>query len=631
MLCMMKKRVKTHTMNEKVFDLPAFLANLTNEPGVYRMLDGKGNVLYVGKAANLKKRVSSYFNKQNVGAKTRSLVSQIVSIEISVTRSETEALLLESNLIKALRPKYNVLLRDDKSYPYIHVSSGHPFPRMELVRAKKKPKHGEYFGPYPSVAAVRETLNTIQKVFKIRNCSDSFFSKRTRPCLQYQIKRCTAPCTNYISVEDYQRSVNDAKRFLQGKSQLLLDELAHRMEQAVSRLAFEEAALLRDQIKSLRLIQEQQGVVHLRGDADIIAIEAHPGFACVQCVTVRDGQVIASQNYFPTVPKLIFAENEADETILWQEVFEAFIAHYYFDTPERIPALIISHEKSTEQENIQAMLTELRGKSCQIQIKPRGIKARWLDFALNNLRRSIAEYVASAATMAMRYQALAQLLHRQAEIKRMECFDISHMQGEATVASCVVFDENGPVKSSYRRFNITGITPGDDYAAMEQAIARRFKYLVEEQSLPDVLIIDGGKGQVAVAERVLAALQVKSVNLIGIAKGVDRKAGWERLILATEGKEITLPADSPALHLLQHIRDEAHRFAITAHRKKRQHARFDSSLETIEGVGPKRRQALLRRFGGLRELAKAPLEEIAKVKGINDELAQRIFQHFHTS
>ncbi|WP_420844581.1 excinuclease ABC subunit UvrC [Legionella cardiaca] len=610
-------------------DLSAFIANLTSEPGVYRMLDEEGTVLYVGKASNLKKRVSSYFNKQNAGAKTRSLVNQIKSIEISITRSETEALLLESNLIKTLRPKYNVLLRDDKSYPYIHVSK-HTFPRMELYRSKKKPKKGEFYGPFPSVAAVRDTLGTIQKTFKIRNCSDSYFNVRSRPCLQYQIKRCSAPCTGYISPEAYKQSIQDATRFLQGKCQLILDDLEKRMEQAVARLAFEEAAIFRDQIKSLRLVQEQQSVVQLRGDADVIAIEAQPGFACVQCVTIRDGHVLASQSFFPSVPQRTFVEEEEVENDLWQQVFEAFIAFYYIDNPERIPALIITNQPLSDSEALQGMLSELRGKSCLIQTKPRGVKARWLDFAINNLRLSVADHVASSATLSKRYDALASLLQLEEKITRMECFDISHTQGKETVASCVVFDAEGPRKSDYRRFNIQGITPGDDYAAMEQAITRRFKRLVQEQRLPNILIIDGGKGQVTTAQRVFDSLQIDNVILVGIAKGPDRKAGWERLILVTEEKEISLPADSPALHLLQHIRDEAHRFAITTHRKKRQHASFESSLESIEGVGPKRRQALLRRFGGLRELARAPIDEIVKVSGINAELANRIYQHFHS-
>jgi excinuclease ABC subunit C len=610
-------------------ELALFLTKLPSEPGIYRMLDKEGTVLYVGKAANLKKRVTSYFNKQNNGVKTRSLVSQIISIEISVTRSETEALLLESNLIKSLRPKYNVLLRDDKSYPYIHLSSHPQFPRVELYRSKKKPLAGDFFGPYPSSTAVKETIVTIQKVFKIRNCRDSYFNARSRPCLQYQIKRCTAPCVNYISPEAYRQSVDDAVRFLQGKCQAILDELAARMDKAVNELNFEEAALLRDQIKNLRLVQEQQGVVQLCGDADAIAIDVRPGLACIQCVTIREGQVIASQSFFPTMPHKGFNE-EFDIEELWQQTFEAFIGFYYLDTADRIPELIITNKSIVDHSSLEAALSQQRGKSCKIQVNPRGIKSRWMDFAVNNLRVSVVEYVNKYATTKSRYQALEQLLSIPKPIERMECFDISHTQGEATIASCVVFDEQGPCTSEYRRFNIEGITPGDDYAAMDQAITRRFKRLVETQSLPDVLIIDGGKGQVAVAKRVLASLHVSDVILLGVAKGPSRKAGWEKLILVDEAREFTLPEDSKALHLLQYIRDEAHRFAITAHRKKRQKVRFESTLENIEGVGIKRRHALLHRFGGLRELAKASFEEIAKVQGISNSLAQRIYQHFHS-
>lgn len=605
--------------------LQIFLANLTTKPGVYRMLDAEGTVLYVGKATNLYKRVNSYFSKQVAGVKTRSLVSQIVSIDVSVTRSETEALLLESNLIKSLRPKYNILMRDDKSYPFIHITSGHVFPRMTLLRAKKKPKEGQFFGPYPSTTAVRDTLGIIQKVFKIRNCSDSFFSGRSRPCLQYQIKRCSAPCTAYISPEDYQRTLTDAMRFLQGKSQQILDELIARMDVAVAKLAFEEAAVLRDQIKNLRLVQEQQGMVQMRGDVDVIAIEARPGFACIQYVTVRDGEVLASQSFFPSVPMLSLD----DDSLAWEHVFSAFIAHYYMDTPSLIPALILTNHVMTDHRAMQTLLTELRGKACQIQTQPRGANARWLDFAVNNLRQSIDEHTTSAKTIAQRYQALCSLVHIPYPISRMECFDISHTQGDSTIASCVVFDAQGPCKRDYRRFNIMGITPGDDFAAMEQAITRRFKRLSEEGKLPDVLIVDGGKGQMTVARRVFATLEIEGVTLIGIAKGASRKVGMERLIIGDDSQEITLPADSPALHLLQHIRDEAHRFAITAHRKKRQKASFESSLDSIEGIGPKRRKALLARFGGLRELAKAPVEEIAKVQGISGDLAARVYKHVH--
>jgi excinuclease ABC subunit C len=606
--------------------LVKFLANLTSEPGIYRMLDKENQVLYVGKATNLKKRVNSYFNKTDNGIKTRSLVSQIAAIEITVTRSETEALLLESNLIKSLKPKYNILMRDDKSYPFIHISSEQEFPRIELKRCKKKPLSGSFFGPYPSVTAARETMAMIEKVFKIRTCSDHFFSGRTRPCLQYQINRCTAPCTRYISRDAYRQLIIDVERFLQGKCQQILAELETRMNKAVNNLVFEEAASLRDQIKNLRLVQEQQVVTQLRGDADIIAIEARPGFACVQYVTVREGEIIASQRFFPKVPEQTIEEDAAS---LWQQVFTAFINFYYLDMPERIPALIVTEQAVEEQAVLQTLLSKLRGRSCHIHIRPRGVKAGWLDFARNNLRTAVAEHMTSSNLMSARYQALQALLHLTKPIHRMECFDISHTQGSATVASCVVFDANGPNKQEYRRFNIKGITPGDDYAAMQQAITRRFKHLMREQRLPDILIIDGGKGQVAVAKRVFDDLGVHEVTLLGIAKGTTRKAGWERLILVNAAQEITLPMEHPALHLLQQIRDEAHRFAITAHRKKRQKISLQSTLETIESIGVKRRQALLQRFGGIRDLSKASIEEIAKVPGISHALATRIYQHFH--
>ncbi len=612
-----------------LFDSANFLAKLTSDPGVYRMLDAQGVVLYVGKASNLKKRVASYFNKPNSSPKTRSLVSQIVNIDVTVTRSEMEALLLESSLIKSIRPKYNVLMRDDKSYPYLSLSNHHLYPRLMAIRSKKKPDRGLFFGPYPSIVALRETLNVIQKVFKIRNCSDSYFNARARPCLQYQIKRCSAPCTAYISPEDYNASVDQAIAFLEGRSQHIIEALEQRMDDAAGRLAFEEAAVCRDQIKSLRLVQEQQGVVRMEGDADVIVIDARPGFACVQCVMVRDGQVLESQRFFPSVPKLNFDELD-DAQALWQQVFAVFVAYYYLDNPSLIPALIVTNQPLEDKEIIQTMLSERRGQSCKIQTQPRGIKARWVDFAMNNLQRSVAEHTASEQMLLTRYDALRHLLKCPQPIMSMVCFDISHTQGDATVASCVAFDANGPCKRDYRRYNITGITPGDDYAAMDQAVTRHFKRLLDEKKrLPDVLVIDGGKGQVGVARRILSALNITDVVLIGIAKGPDRKAGFERLILADEHSEKTLPSDSPALHLLQYIRDESHRFAITAHRKKRQQSSLGSSLETIDGVGAKRRQALLRRFGGIRELAKAPIEEIGKVSGISMELAGRIYQHFH--
>jgi excinuclease ABC subunit C len=611
------------------FDSTQFLANLTTSPGVYRMLNAKGEVLYVGKATNLKKRVSSYFNKPQKNVKTRAMVEQIANIEITATRSETEALLLESSLIKSLMPKYNVLMRDDKSYPYLSISKAHPFPRLSSLRCKKKPTHGIFFGPYPGTMALRETLNLIQKVFKIRNCTDPFFNARLRPCLQYQIKRCSGPCTGYISQETYRQSVEQAISFLEGKSQDILDALAQKMDAAVACLAFEEAAALRDQIKSLRLIQEQQGVVRMEGDADVIVIEARPGFACVLYVTVRDGQVLESSRFFPTVPTLDFGDVD-EQSLLWQQVFMAFISFYYLDNPSLIPSLIVTNQPLEGKENIEALLSARSKKACRILTRPRGIKARWIDLAVNNLQLAVAEHLVSKETIAIRFEALRQLLAIDKPLTNLICFDISHTQGEATIASCVTFNANGPSKRDYRRYNISGITPGDDYAAMEQAITRHFKRLLELECLPDILIVDGGKGQVSMAARVFEALNITEVLLIGIAKGPERKVGLERIIFADMDRERVLPSDSPALHLLQHIRDESHRFAITAHRKKRHKSSLGSSLDRIEGVGPKRRKALLHRFGGLQDLAKASVEEIAKVTGISESLAMRIFEHFHS-
>jgi len=599
------------------------IEQLPNLPGVYRMLDAEGTVLYVGKAQNLKKRVSSYFSKNQQSPKTSALVSQIVSIDISVTQSETEALLLESNLIKALSPKYNVLMRDDKSYPYIYLSSNHPFPRMEMVRCKNKPKKGRYFGPFPSSTAVRDTLNLVQKIFKIRSCSDNYFSSRTRPCLQYQIKRCTAPCTGYISNEAYQQSVQDALQLLQGKGAVILKDLSKRMEAAVSGLAFEEAAVLRDQIKSIRLIQETQGVAGLQGEADAIAMDVEAGFACLQCVSIRQGQVIASQSFFPIVPEASLEEDRS----LQEQVLEAFIANYYLEKPERIPPKILIETAMPEMMVMENLLTEFRGKRCRLQLGQRGLAKRWLAFARTNLSLSIAQHRRSESMLVARYQALSSFLGRT--IRRMECFDISHTQGNETVASCVVFGAEGPSKKDYRQFNIKGITPGDDYAAMEQVLSRRYQRLLEEdKDLPDLVIVDGGKGQVNIAAKVLDQLGVPSA-LLGIAKGPERKAGLERLILHDQQHALSLPEDSEALHLLQHIRDEAHRFAVTAHRKKRQKSGLRSQLDDIEGVGPKRKKALLQRFGGVNELAKAPVEEIAKVEGVNETLAERIYGYFH--
>lgn len=622
MECLNPVHMKPKTLSA---ELTETLHHLPTAPGVYRMCDTNERVIYVGKAADLKKRVQSYFNSSDKGSKTRALVRQIVTIEVSVTRSETEALLLESQLIKALRPRYNVLMRDDKSYPYLYLELKHAYPRLSLARTKKNPQTKGYFGPYPSVTAVREALNTIQKVFQLRNCRDSDFSSRTRPCLQYQIGRCRAPCVGFISKEVYKASVHDAVRFLEGKSQALLKALTLRMEEAVSVMAFEEAATLRDQIKHLRLIQEQQGVTSRSGDADVIVLEVQNDFACVQWVAVRGGEIIDSRAFFPTVPR---AGIEASG--LKQAVFEAFVAHHYLDTPARIPELILTNQVLENKGMLDEALTVCRGKKCHIQEKMRGVRARWIDFALDNLKRAVSIHNTSKVLMKTRYQALQAALKLKAPITQMVCFDISHTQGQDTVASCVVFDTDGPLKSAYRRLNIRDITPGDDYAAMAQAVSRYFKGLLrDEKPWPELVIIDGGKGQVGVSKKVLEGLDGPETTVLGVAKGVTRKAGLERLVLADTMQEMSLASDSPALHLLQQIRDEAHRFAITNHRKKRQKTALSSALDHIPGVGEKRRQALLKRFGGMRELMKAPIEEIVKVEGISQVLATLIHEYLH--
>ena len=606
------------------FDINQFLAELTTEPGVYRMKNAAGEVIYVGKAGNLKKRVGSYFKQIKNQVKTEVLVRQIASIDITVTRSETEAFLLESSLIKTLKPRYNVLMRDDKSYPYLYINFQHGFPRLSIVRSKNKPTEKGYFGPYPGVVAVRETLNLIQKIFKIRNCTDVFYKSRSRPCLQYQLKRCTAPCVGYITEQDYAEQVKDTVLFLQGKSRKIIDDLTLRMRNAADALAFEEARVLRDQIKALRAVQEQQGVVKLQGDLDVIVIDAHPGFACLQWVSIRNGQVLDNQSFFPKVPKDSFSSE-----ILWEDVFSAFINHYYMSEPTRIPRVVLTDHELSTRESIEALLSELSKGRCHIQIRSRGIKARWLDFARNNLDVAIAQRRVSKEKINARFSSLAQFLKIKIPISSMVCFDISHTQGTDTVASCVFFNEDGPLKSAYRRYNIAGITPGDDYAAMEQAVTRYFKRAKEENCLPMLLVIDGGKGQRAVAVRALEALQIDCVQVVGIAKGPSRKAGLETLILEDDNILISLPTDSPALHLLQYIRDEAHRFAIKSHRQKREKTSLSSSLMTIPGIGTKRRHALLQHFGGLRELSKASIEQIANVHGISADLAAQIYRHFH--
>jgi len=613
-------------MNEQRDDTPfdpkAFLETLTTRPGVYRMFDAEGTVIYVGKARNLKKRVSSYFTRSDVSPKTRVLVAQIHHIEVTVTRTEGEALLLENNLIKQLRPRYNVLLRDDKSYPYIMVSDG-DYPRVTFHRGRRREK-GCYFGPYPSAGGVRESLSLLQKLFQVRQCEDSFFKNRTRPCLQYQIKRCTGPCVGLIDEERYAEDVRHTVMLLEGQRNEVIDELARRMDEASGVLDFELAARYRDQIANLRRVQERQYVSGEGGDLDVIAAAYEAGVGCVQVFSIRGGLNLGNKTYF------LRNTGESDRA----EVLSAFIPQYYLageGNGRTIPNNLLVNDQPHDSDVIEEVLSEQAGYKVAIQSRVRGDRARWLEMAENNVEQALASHLASKASLMNRFEALQDALGLDALPERIECFDISHTMGEATVASCVVFDTNGAVKSDYRRFNIENIEPGDDYAAMHQALTRRYKRLKEgEGKYPDILLIDGGRGQVTQAEQVLEELQVEEVLIVGVAKGPSRRPGLEQLILSDQKAPIILPADSPALHLIQQVRDEAHRFAITGHRQRRGKARRTSSLEGIPGLGPKRRQQLLRQFGGLQEVARAGVEEIASVNGISKPLAQRIYDTFHS-
>ncbi|MDE3738610.1 MULTISPECIES: excinuclease ABC subunit UvrC [Pseudomonas] len=602
------------------FDASAFLAACSGRPGVYRMLDAGGKLLYVGKAKNLKKRLASYFRKTGLAPKTAALVARIVQVETTITANETEALLLEQTLIKEWRPPYNILLRDDKSYPYVHLSDG-DFPRLSIHRGAKKQK-GRYFGPYPSAGAIRESLNLLQKAFLVRQCEDSYYKNRTRPCLQYQIKRCKAPCVGLVDPAEYTEDVRHSVMFLEGRSNALSQELSVGMEAAAQRLDFERAAELRDQIAILRRVQDQQSMEGGTGDIDVVAAIATPGGACVHLISVRGGRVLGSKHFFPQVG----IEEEAADVLV------AFIAQYYLSNHDRdLPSELIVNTTHEDFPTLIAALAELRGRELDISHRVRGTRARWQQLAVTNAEQALAARLANRQHTAARFEALAEALGLDETPQRLECYDISHSSGEATVASCVVFGPEGALKSDYRRYNIEGVTAGDDYAAMHQALSRRFSKLKEgEGKLPDILLVDGGKGQLAMAQEVLRELAVPELILLGVAKGVTRKPGFETLYLNDAAHEFTLPADSPALHLIQQIRDEAHRFAITGHRARRGKARRTSSLEEVAGVGPKRRRELLKHFGGLQELSRASIEEIAKAPGISKKLAESIYAALHS-
>jgi len=599
-----------------MFDPQEVVAGLPSLPGVYRMLDGAGRVIYVGKARDLRKRVSSYFQKAPASPRTALMVSQVEGIETTVTRSEAEALLLESNLIKTLSPRYNVVFRDDKSYPYILLSN-HAFPRLGLYRGTLD-KSNQYFGPYPSAWAVRESIQLLQKAFRLRTCEDTVFANRSRPCLLHQIQRCTGPCVGLVGSEHYAEDVRNAALFLKGRQDEVIAILTEKMEQAAKRMEYESAAVYRDQIQSLRKVQESQFVTSTRDlDADVLACAEGGGLICVNLVMIRGGRHLGDKTFFP----------KNTEGCTLTDVLEAFIAQHY--TEHEPPPLIVCAEP-LDTESLEALLLEGAGRRVRITVSPTGERRAWVEGAAENARLALAQHLGQHATQEARVHALQQALDLPFTLKRVECFDVSHTMGEATIASCVVYDNFALRNGEYRRYNIAQVTPGDDFGAMREVLQRRYqKVAAGEGKMPDLVLIDGGKGQVNAVAAVLADLGLSDVALLGVAKGEGRKPGLETLVFAGDRNPLKLAADHPGLHLIQQIRDEAHRFAISGHRAKRGKARTHSRLEDIPGIGAKRRQKLLARFGGLRGVMAASVEELEKVEGISRALAQEIHRQLH--
>ena len=601
------------------FDPKPLLRHLTHRPGTYEMINKKGSIIYVGKARDLRRRVSGYFSSRAKDAKTVALIKLVADIQITVTRTETEALILESNLIKEHKPRFNVLLRDDKSYPYIYVTTDHDFPRLTSYRGSRK-KTGQLFGPYPSAGSVREGLSQLQKLFKIRQCEDSYFSNRARPCLQYQIQRCTAPCVGLIDKEEYQRDVAHAMLFLRGKNQAVTNTLVKRMEQASRGQAFERAAQYRDQIAELKRIEEHQLAARAKGDFDVVGLIDYEGVYCLSVMFFRAGRLLGNRNHFPRVSR------GADK----EEVMRAFLMQYY--ASQKAPKEILISHSVSEAAIIQGVLSERAGYRILIKHRVRGDRARWVRMAVTNAKNGVVVRCRSSATFAKQLKELGNKLGLSLAPSRLECFDVSHTGGTSTVASCVVFGPEGPIKSDYRRFNISDVKPGDDYGALRQALERRYRRIKNrEMAIPDILFIDGGRGQLSSAVTILDKLQIaSSICLVGVAKGPERRPGYERLYLVGQQAPTCLARNSSALHLIQQIRDEAHRFAIGGHRMRRGKDQIVSKLEEIPGLGPKRRRALLRQFGGLQAVKRAGTDDLCRVKGISLGLAESIYEYFHS-
>lgn len=599
------------------FDAKSFVDSLPGRPGVYRMLDAADVIIYVGKARNLKSRVGSYFQASNVHPKVQALVARTARMEVTITNSDTEALLLEFNLIKKHRPRFNVVLRDDKSFPYLHLETAHEYPRLNFYRGSRK-ERGRFFGPYPSAGAVRETLQQLQKLFRLRNCDDSYFANRSRPCLQYQIQRCTGPCVGLIARENYARDVNAAIKVLEGRNDEVFQELGRRMEAAAEKLEFEDAARLRDQLANLKVIQSQQIVSAAQDhDADVIAVATGNGEFCVALMFVRGGRSLGSTTFFPRAPLTELPE-----------VLAQFVTQYYIER-ESPPEILIEHDFE-EMDVLEATLAERSGHRVRITSSVRGLRARWLEMMRNNAEEALKMRSLARASIEGSLDEMREIFSLDESPRRIECFDISHTGGTDTVASCVVFGVEGPLKNDYRRFNISGIQPGDDYAAMYQALTRRYKRVRDgETPKPDVLLIDGGKGQLAEAARVIEELGVQGIALIGVAKGADRRPGQEQLFLLGQETPFILAPDSSALHLIQRVRDEAHRFAIAGHRRKRAKRHNESILETIPGLGPVKRRELLKQFGGLQGILRAGIDDFVQIRGLGRDLAQVIYEHLH--
>ncbi len=600
------------------FDPRVFAGNLTQRPGAYQMLDGKGRVIYVGKARNLRRRVASYFGGRPHDAKTMAMVARVADIRVTVTATEADALMLEYNLIKRHKPRFNVVLRDDKSYPYIRVRTDKEFPQVSFYRGSRRAA-GRLFGPYPSAGSVRATLGQLQKLFQVRQCEDSYFSHRQRPCLQYQIQRCTAPCVGLVSAEDYQRDIEHAMMFLQGRSEAVTEVLVKRMEDASERLDFERAAQYRDQIAKLKSVEAQQLVTRSRGDLDAIGLVSDGGVHCVAVMSFRGGRLLGSRSHYP----------RAAAGTTPEEIMRGFLLQYY-GRREPPHEILVSHAASDADALAELFRSRAR-RRVQIKHRVRGDRRAWIGMVLTNAAHAAAARKKSGTVIRRQFRALANSLELDEIPRRLACFDVSHTSGEATVASCVVFGSDGPLKSEYRRFNITGVTGGDDYAALTQALGRWGTRLTgAETGVPDVLLIDGGRGQLGAAAAAVDELRSGGMRLVAVAKGPGRHPGRERLYLEGRKAPLKLPANSPALYLVQQLRDEAHRFAIAGHRARRHKRRTASPLEGIPGVGPKRRRDLLRQFGGLQAVTRAGVDDLARVRGISRRLAKLIYEHVHS-